>query len=112
MFQQSWYAAEKVLASAQRWVFIGYSLPAADYEFKCLLKRIELSRGKPPDIILVTGGDESQTGNERTRDGGVILITQFIGLLLTFIGEGLTSRLVQDVWPEARLPRPRSSRPR
>ena len=24
-----------------------------------------------------------------------------IGLLLTFIGEGLTLRLIQDVWPEA-----------
>jgi hypothetical protein len=33
------------------------SLPAADYEFKYLLKRIELARPKPPDIIVVTGRD-------------------------------------------------------
>lgn len=67
MFQQSWNAAEKFLASAQRWVFIGYSLPAADYEFKYLLKRIELSRKKPPDIILVTGGDGATTARRNYR---------------------------------------------
>jgi hypothetical protein len=38
---------------------------------------------------------------EQASDGGAILIAQLIGLLLTFIGEGLTLRLVQDVWPEA-----------
>ena len=57
MFHQSWNSAEQLLTGASRWVFIGYSLPAADYEFKYLLKRIELARPKPPDIILVTGGD-------------------------------------------------------
>jgi hypothetical protein len=43
----------------------------------------------------------SQTDKEQARDSGTILIAQLIGLLLTFIGEGLTLRLVQDVWPEA-----------
>ena len=43
----------------------------------------------------------SQTGREQAGDGGAVLITQLIVLLLTFIGEGLTLRLVQDVWPEA-----------
>jgi hypothetical protein len=43
----------------------------------------------------------SQTNKKRARDGGAILIAQLIGLLLTFIGEGLTLRVVQDVWPEA-----------
>jgi len=44
---------------------------------------------------------EPQIDKEQARDGGAILIGQLIGLLLTFIGEGLTLRLVQDVWPEA-----------
>lgn len=61
MFHQSWNNAEQLLTTAKRWVFIGYSLPAADYEFKYLLKRIELARPKPPDIILVTGGDGATT---------------------------------------------------
>jgi hypothetical protein len=44
---------------------------------------------------------EPQIDKGQARDGGAILIAQLIGLLLTFIGEGLTLRLVQDVWPEA-----------
>ena len=44
---------------------------------------------------------QPQIDKEQAREGGAILIAQLIGLLLTFIGEGLTLRLVQDVWPEA-----------
>jgi hypothetical protein len=47
MFQQSWRSAEKILLVAERWVFIGYSLPAADYEFKYLLKWVQLARKAP-----------------------------------------------------------------
>jgi hypothetical protein len=43
----------------------------------------------------------SQTDKKQASDGGAILIAQLIGLLLTFIGDGLTLQLVQDVWPEA-----------
>ena len=34
MFERSWLSAERLLRSAEKWVFVGYSLPAADYEFK------------------------------------------------------------------------------
>ena len=44
---------------------------------------------------------EPQIDKEQVREGGAILIAQLIGLLLIFIGEGLTLRMVQDVWPEA-----------
>src|SRR5512133_1574205 len=43
MFQRSWLLAERKLRNSGRWVFIGYSLPAADFEFKHLLKRVELA---------------------------------------------------------------------
>jgi hypothetical protein len=56
LFQLSWFSAERVLRDAKRWVFIGYSLPSADYEFKYLLKRIQISRKVRPEIVLVTGG--------------------------------------------------------
>ena len=42
-----------------------------------------------------------QIDEEQAREGGAILIAQLVELLLTFIGEGLTLRMVQDVWPEA-----------
>lgn len=67
-FHRSWLAAESILRSAQRWVFIGYSLPEADYEFKFLLKRVQISRANRPEIILVTGGrktDETYSNYQR-----------------------------------------------
>jgi hypothetical protein len=60
MFQKSWAAAEALLQAAKKWVFIGYSLPAADYEFKYLLKRIQLSRQEQPEILVVSGGGKRQ----------------------------------------------------
>ena len=41
--------------------------------------------------------------NQVVTDGNVALVSQFIELLNTFIGEALTLRLVNDVWPEAQL---------
>jgi hypothetical protein len=88
--------------------------------FRSLLSRaLTLARTEAPSLSAVQvaadgslrGLDKlaSQTDKEQARDGGARLIAQLIELLLTFIGEGLTLRLVQDVWPEAafggRLPR-------
>jgi hypothetical protein len=81
--------------------------------FRSLLSRaLTLARAEAPNLSAVQvaadgslkGQDEfaSQTNKEQqARDGGAILVAQLIGLLLTFIGKGLTLRLVQDVWPEA-----------
>ena len=80
--------------------------------FRSLLSRaLTLASAEAPSLSAVQvaadgslkGLDElgPQIDKEQARDGGVILIAQLIGLLLTFIGEGLTLRLVQDVWPEA-----------
>jgi hypothetical protein len=80
--------------------------------FRSLLSRaLTLARAEAPSLSAVQvgadgslkGQDEfaSQTNKEQARDGGAILIAHLIGLLLTFIGEGLTLRLVQDEWPEA-----------
>ena len=80
--------------------------------FRSLLSRaLTLARAEAPSLSAVQvaadgsikGLEElaSQPDKEQARDGGAILIAQLIGLLLTFIGEGITLRLVQDVWPEA-----------
>jgi hypothetical protein len=46
--------------------------------------------------------DKDKDQNQaNTNEGGAILIAKLLGLLLTFIGEGVTLRLLQDVWPEA-----------
>jgi len=67
MFQKSWSTAENLLRNAEIWAFIGYLLPAADYEFKYLLKRIQLSRQPRPRIVLVTGGDDGEATYENYR---------------------------------------------
>jgi hypothetical protein len=63
MFERSWLSAERLLRSADKWVFIGYSLPAADYEFKHVLKRVQLSRQEAPEFVVITGGSETDCDN-------------------------------------------------
>jgi hypothetical protein len=48
-----WHEAENLLSEAQKWVFIGYSLPEADYELKHLIKsaEIRLKHKEPPKEI-------------------------------------------------------------
>src|SRR6185437_15796686 len=59
-------------------------------------------RGRSRGDGSLKGLDElASQAQEETQEGGVVLLTQLIGLLLTFIGNDLTLRLVQDVWPEA-----------
>jgi hypothetical protein len=56
MFASSWRTAEEQLKWARDWVFVGYSMPAADFEFKHLLKRIQLTETTRPRITVITGG--------------------------------------------------------
>jgi hypothetical protein len=67
MHGNTWRSAERLLKDAKTWTFIGYSLPPADYEFKLLLKRVQLSRKKPPRLVLVTGGDSNVA--QQTQQG-------------------------------------------
>ena len=80
--------------------------------FRSLLSRaLTLARAKAPSLSAVqVAADGSlqgladlrpQVDADQAREAGIILITQLLGLLLIFIGEGITLRLVQDVWPES-----------
>ena len=80
--------------------------------FRSLLSRaLALARAEAPSLSAVqVGADGSlkgldELGPQRDKDmakeGGALLIAQLLGLLLTFIGEGLALRLVQDAWPES-----------
>jgi hypothetical protein len=80
--------------------------------FRSLLSRaLALARAEAPSLSTVqVGADGSLKGldelgpqkdKDMSKEGGAILIAQLLGLLLTFIGEGITIRLVQDVWPES-----------
>lgn len=77
MYTASWRTAELALAEAENWVFIGYSLPAADYEFKLMLKRVQLSRAKPPKVIVIAKGGDTFENYKRlfgsAIEGGSII---------------------------------------
>ena len=82
---------------------------AGEAGFRSLLSRaLTLARAEAPSLSAVqVAADGSLQGldelepKDQIEEGGVILIAQLIGLLLTFIGEALTLRMVQNVWPEA-----------
>ena len=80
--------------------------------FRSLLSRaLALARAEAPSLGAVqVGADgslkglddlEPQNDENLSKAGGAILIAQLLGLLLTFVGEGITLRLVQNVWPES-----------
>lgn len=52
------------------------------------------------DGTLVGMDDFAAGADEETAGGSVALIARLLGLLVAFIGEILTLRLVRDVWPD------------
>lgn len=55
-----WYEAENLLADAEKWIFIGYSLPEADFELKHLIKSAELRipDANPKEVEAILYQDE------------------------------------------------------
>lgn len=62
----------------------------------------ELRLGADGSLEL-PAGLESRIGEGEAARGGAVLVASLLGLLVTFVGEMLTLRLVQDVWPKAAL---------
>ena len=46
---------------------------------------------------------EAQVDPEEFAEGRVVLLAQLFGLLVAFIGENLTLRMVREVWPKLSL---------
>jgi hypothetical protein len=51
-FQEIWEKAHTELQEADKWLFVGYSLPEADYEFKHLLKSAQMSHKNPENLRI------------------------------------------------------------
>jgi len=65
MHAASWRTAETYLKRSVDWVFFGYSMPSADFEFKHLLKRVQLTESERPRITVITGGSDAGATVER-----------------------------------------------
>lgn len=79
--------------------------------FQSLAARaLTLAKAEAPSLsALYVGADgrleelgqlELQTDNAQMEEEGVVFLARLLGLLLVFIGEALTLRLLQDVWPD------------
>lgn len=83
-FTASWAAAEDALSKADRWLFVGYSLPAADYEFIHLLKTAELksarSNERPIRMHVVLKDDSDAEARYRQMFGSAIALFERGGL--------------------------------
>jgi len=82
--------------------------------FRSLLSRaLILARAEVPSLaglqispdgeLVFTSEFAAQLDREGSVASGSALTAQLLGLLLTFIGEALTLRLVHNVWPNAAL---------
>jgi hypothetical protein len=40
-----------------------------------------------------------KVGPDVMADGGIVLVAQLLGLLVAFVGERLTLKIVREVWP-------------
>lgn len=93
MHAATWRQAEALLREADTWIFFGYSMPGADFEFKHLLKRVELSRRKKPHIVLVTGGD----GAKITKTTYKNFFGSDENAPFSYHSEGLTPAVLKDL---------------
>jgi hypothetical protein len=73
------------------------ALVLAQVEAPCL----QFVQVKPDGSLEVLEKARAEAEPERITAGKVVLIAQLLGLLITFIGEALTLRLMQEVWPDA-----------
>jgi hypothetical protein len=83
---------------------------------------LRLARAEAPTLLVVrVAEDGSLQGldalpmqedkdHDQASEVEAVLLAHLFGLLVTFIGEGVTSRLVQDVWPEVDLDEPDSEK--
>jgi len=81
--------------------------------FTALLRRaLALARAEVPALHSITEkADGSLEGLDKLAaeardvavDAGVAITAHLLGLLVTFIGEPLTARLVREAWPDASL---------
>jgi hypothetical protein len=99
-FMASWAAAEEALSQANTWLFVGYSLPAADYEFAHLLKTAELKRAqsndRPISMHVVLHTDEPAEKRFRQMFGNAIEIIEQGGLK-RYLSTGLTTLATSNV---------------
>jgi len=78
---------------------LSYALALAIKEVACLRAVHVNVDGSLEGLVEL----KEQVDPERIIEGKIVLIAQLLGLMVVFIGEGLTVRLVCEVWPKVSL---------
>lgn len=73
------------------------SLAKADVPW---LGGVQVAANGSLEISAAIGADLTEA---KAREGGVVLITRLLELLVMFVGESLTLGFVQECWPNLRL---------
>jgi len=84
--------------------------------FQALASRaLALAKSEDPSLgsvrVTADGNLEGMSATEpptdvekdQVHEGGIVLISRLLGLLLISLGEALTMNLIRDVWPDAAL---------
>ena len=82
--------------------------------FRALLSRaLTLAKAEVPSLnmvqVSVDGSLKGFDGNEQSQEPGtavqpgIVLVAHLLELLVTFIGQPLTLRLIRDKWPDASI---------
>lgn len=74
--------------------------------FTSLVRRaLALARANDPSLrqVSVEANGALEGLEQIAGDAVLAIVAQFLGLLVTFIGEPLTLRLIRDAWPDASL---------
>jgi len=66
-FESIWDEAHNDLRLADRWLFVGYSLPEADIEIRHLLKTAQLARRSPPRSASRARGQPDRNQRNKHR---------------------------------------------
>jgi hypothetical protein len=67
-----------------------------------LSRALAMTRAQSPAFKAVEVRDDGTLEglDKLSHNDGMLLVAQFLSLLVTFIGENLTLRVVRDIWPE------------
>lgn len=64
------------------------------------LRAVRVKAGGPLEGLEAL---QAEIAPDEFVEGGAVLLAQLLGLLVTFIGENLTLRLVREIWPKVPL---------
>ena len=97
-FRSIWYSALRWLIMSDAWLFVGYSMPEADFEFRHILKTAQLAREGPRVSVTVVLAKPEGNGQARGECEGASESQPAAERYRRFFGGALSSEVFQGGW--------------